>query len=117
MIFKVLDNNKIPVILSKSTWFKKLLDPIFGHPEVKSFLPKIKTALKNPDYIYQSSRDPRSKLFFLIITRGIFSSFYLVVVVKYVKEQEKIIGYVSTVMINRKLPKISKLIWERKVLV
>lgn len=116
MIFKVLDYKNIPVILSSNTWYKKLLDPIFGHPEIKSYRTKIKTTLTNPDYIFQSIHDPRSKLYFSKITKGIFTSYFLVVVVKYIKEQRKNIGYVSTVMINRKLPKISKLLWERKVL-
>lgn len=117
MIFKTTDYQNTLVILTKNTWNKKLLDPVFGHPEVKPFLPKIKLILKNPDCIYQSFRDHRSKLFFTKITRGIFASYYLVIVVKYIKEQNKNIGYVSTVMINRKLPKQSKKLWERKVLI
>lgn len=100
--FKILDYNQIPIILTKETWYKKLLDPIFGHPEIKPYLTQIKFVITNPDYVYQSIRDPRSKLFFAKIKRGNFASYFLVIVVKYVKEQEKVTGYVSTVMINRK---------------
>ena len=116
MIFKVLDYNQIPVILSKDTWYKKLLDPIFGHPEIKTYLVQIKFAIRNPDYVYASIFDYRSKLFIRKITNGKFASYFLVVVIKYVKEQNKTIGYVSTVMINRKLPKANQPLWERKVL-
>lgn len=116
MIFKILDYSNNPVILSRNTWYKKLLDPIFGHPEVKPFLNQIKDTIKNPDFVYQSVRDSRSKLFFTRIVDGIFYSYFLCVVVKYVKGQDKSVGYVSTVMINRKLPKTGKLLWERKIL-
>lgn len=116
MVFKVIDYKGLSVTLSNDTWSKKLIDPIFGHPEVKPFLSQIKTAIKEPDFVYQSVRDPRSKLFFFKIKRGSFASYFLVVVVKYIKENSKTVGYVSTAMINRGLPKTSELIWERKVL-
>lgn len=115
MVFRVKDYNGVYVTLSEETWFKKLQDPIFGHPEVKPFLSQIKSAIKYPAFVYQSIRDPRSKLLFTEITKGIFASYFLLVVVKYVKERGKIVGYVSTVMINRKLAVKSQLIWERKV--
>src|SRR3989344_5001103 len=105
MMFRVADKDKNPVILTKTTWQKKLLHPVFGHPEVKSFRNQMKQTIQDPDYIHQSIRDSRSKLFFSKIERGIFTSYYLCVVVKYVLEDQKTIGYISTVMINRKLPK------------
>ncbi len=61
-------------------------------------------------------RHPSSKLLFTKIRKGTFASYFLAVVVKYLKDQDMITGYVSTVMINRRLPKSSKLLWERKVL-
>lgn len=115
MILQVHDYSQTLVILSKTTWHNKLLDPIFGHPEVQPMLVQIKKTITKPDFVFQSIRDPRSKLFITKITHGEFISYFLVVVVKYVKEQNKNIGYVSTVMINRKLPKTNKLIWEKKV--
>lgn len=116
MLFKVGDYENVPVILTKDTWYIKLLDPVFGHPEVKPYLKEIKNTIKYPNFVFQSIRDPRSKLLFLEITDEIYPSHFLVVVVKYVKKNDKITGYVSTVMINRKLPRESKLLWERKVL-
>src|SRR3989344_6973803 len=112
MIFKVNDYQNIPVILSKNTWYKKLLDPIFGHPEIKPYLSQIKETVNQPDFVYQSIRDPRSKLFTTKISSGKFSSYFLVVVIKYVKDDEKTLGYISTIMINRKLPKFSIKLWE-----
>lgn len=117
MIFKVKDYQNIPVILSKNTWYKKLLDPVFGHPEIKPFLLEIKETISNPQYVFQSIRDPRSKLLIAIIQSGNFSSYFLVVVIKYIKDDELTIGYISTVMINRKLPKYSIKLWERKTLI
>lgn len=117
MIFNIRNYENIPVILSSETWYKKLFDPTFGHPEVKPFLSQIKNTISYPDYVYQSLRDKKSKLLFTKIFKGIFISYFLCVVVKYIKEQNIIKGYVSTVMINRKLPKTSKLIWTKKVLI
>lgn len=117
MLFKVLDYNNNPVILSKDTWHKKLLHPIFGHPEVKQFRIQIKNTIQNPDFIYQSIRDTRSKLFITKINKGIYASYFLTVVIKYVKDKEYVVGYVATAMINRKLPTTSKLLWERKALI
>lgn len=116
MLFKVSDYQNTPVIFSKDTWQHKLLDPIFGHPEIKPFLSQIKSTIRNPENVYQSIRDTRSKLLCTKIQSGLYTSYFLVVVIKYIKEQGKIIGYVSTAMINRKLPKSSKLIWAKKVL-
>lgn len=113
MLFRVGDYSGISVILSKRTWGEKLLDPVYGHPEVKPLLPFIKTTIQSPEQVFQSIRDPRSKLICRKITSGSYASYFLVVVVKYVKEDASVIGYVSTVMINRKLPRTSKLIWQK----
>ena len=113
MLFKVLDYSKTQVILTKTTWKDKLLDPIIGHPEVKRFLPKIQSAIKSPDYVYMSKRDPRSKLFFAKIKKGEFKDHYLNIVIKYIREDNKKVGYILTVMINRELPKKSKPIWQK----
>ncbi|MBI2612039.1 hypothetical protein HYW54_04850 [Candidatus Gottesmanbacteria bacterium] len=114
MIFRILDYSQTLVILSDATWYKKLMNPVFGHPEVKPLLSQIKLAISDPEYVYTSLYDTRSKLLARKIVRGEFASYFLVVVVKYVKEMHETVGYVSTVMIQRKLPKTSKLIWERK---
>ena len=82
MVFKINDYQNIPVILSKETWYKKLLDPIFGHPEVKPYLTEIKRTVNEPQYVFQSIRDPRSKLFVSRIKSGKFLFFFLVVLKK-----------------------------------
>lgn len=115
MIFRVLDYQHIPVILTDRTWSAKILHPLFGHPEVKSFLADMQRIIKEPDAVYQSIRDTRSKLFFHKIQSGEFASYFLVIVIKYVREQETVIGYVSTIMVNKRLPKASQLIWQRKI--
>lgn len=116
MLFTVKDFQDVSVVLSEDTWFKKLLNPIFGHPEVESYLSQLKKIIRKPDFVYQSRRDPRSKLFYKAnISKGKFLDCWLVVVVKYLQEQSGMHGYVSTVMFNRLLPKKGKLIWQRKV--
>ena len=117
MLFKVHDYDGIQVLLSKNTWNNKLLNPIFGHPEVKPFLSKIRKTVKEPDYVFQSIRNSSSKLLFSRISYGLFTSYYLCVVIKYIIVKDQTVGYISTVMINRKLPKTSKLLWERKALI
>lgn len=101
-------------MLSDDTWFHKLLDPVFGHPETKPYKTAMKAAIRNPEYVYASVRDSRSKLFFAKLDKGAFSGYFLVVVVKYVKEQTGMVGYVSTAMINRLLPKHNTLLWQHK---
>lgn len=115
MLFTVKDYQNRVVSLSKDSWFKKLLHPIFGHPETEPYFSKIKTVIAKPDIVYQSKRDIRSELFYKAkVGKGKFIDCYLVVVVKYVMEEEKIRGYVSTVMFNRMLPKAGETIWQKK---
>lgn len=116
MLFTVKDYQGNLVSLSEKVWFKKLLDPMFGHPEVKSYLPEIKLTVRGPDFVYWSRRDPRSKLFYKAkVAKDKFLDCYLVVVVKYVQEADGLQGYISTVMFNRSLPKKGKLIWQKEV--
>ena len=114
MIFNTRDYTQTPVVLTENTWFRKILDPVFGHPEVKSFRRQLKSVVQNPNYVYQSVSDQRSKLFFKTITTGEFKNYYLCIVVKYIKEQTEPIGYTSTIMINRDLPKKGTKLWESK---
>jgi len=112
-LISCIDRFGTQVHLSRETWFEKLLDPVFGHPEVKPYLKSVESALISPDFVFQS-RDPRSKLFFKLgIGRGLFTRCYFVVVVKYVIHKSKRTGFVSTIMFNRSLPKQSVLIWQK----
>lgn len=115
MLFRTVDHHRIPIVLTRSTWFEKILHPLFGHPEVKPYEEEIKHTIAHPDNVYQSIRDPRSTLHFYKMPTGEFASYFLVVVIKYIQEQETTVGYVSTVMINKRLPKASQLLWQRKI--
>ena len=113
-MFTILDRNDIPVTLTRTTWFQKLLDPAKGHPEVKSYLSGIKETIQYPDFIYQSVRDPRSKLLYRAgLTSGKFARCYILAVVKYVQEPLGLHGYVSTVMLTDHLKKTGGLLWIR----
>lgn len=114
VMFTTLDKDGIPVSLTKEVWFNKLLDPVKGHPEVKNYLSGIKLAIEDPDFIYQSMRDERSKLFYKTgLTTNKYENCYILVVIKYVKEPSGIHGYVSTVMLTNRLKKGGKLLWEK----
>ncbi len=108
MIFSVKDYRDIIVNLSETTWYDKILDLIFGHPEVRAYSKEIRSAISQPDFVFKSVRDQRSKLFFRKLTRNFFSDYYLLVVVKYVKEIGRTVGYISTVFITDKLPNKGK---------
>ena len=113
-MFTVLDRDGISVTLTRTTWFEKLLDPSKGHPEVAPYLPQIQQTIQDPDFIYQSVRDPRSKLFYRSgLTSGKFSRCYILAVVKYVQEPERLHGYVSTVMLTDHIKKAGGLLWQR----
>ena len=116
MLFKIPDYSGTYVILSKDTWNNKLLDPIFGHPEIRPYRKQIKQTITDPEFVYQSIWDTRCKLLLRRIGTGEFARHFLSVVVKYVTtENKEKIGYVSTIMINRKLPASSMLLWQKKV--
>lgn len=113
-MFTILDKDGNPVSLTKEVWFNKLLDPIKGHPEVKNYLSEIKLTIQDPDFIYQSIRDERSKLFYKSgSTIDKYKNCYILVVIKYVKEPSGIHGYVSTVMLTNRLKKGEKLLWKK----
>lgn len=113
-MFNILDKDGIPVTLTSETWYEKLLDETIGHPEVKNYLEQIKFTIQYPDFIYQSSRDERSKLLYKKgLTTGKYKDCYLLVVVKYVQESSGLHGYVSTVMLTNHIKKRGGLLWKR----
>lgn len=113
-MFTVPDKDGIPVSFTKEVWFDKLLDPKRGHPEVKSYLSEIKSAISAPDFVFQSSRDKRTKLLYKGgLTSGKFKDCYIMVVVKYIEEHEHSHGYVSTVMLTTHIKKGGGLLWKR----
>ena len=112
-IFETTDYHNQIVRLDQKVWKEKLMDPVFGHPEIKPYRSFIKHVIQYPDYVYQSSRANNSKLLYRRIPKSDFTGYFLLVVVKYVAGAEKLVGYVSTVLITRKLPTEGKLLWEK----
>lgn len=113
-MFTTPDKDGIPVSLTKEVWLNKLLDPKRGHPEVRHYLSEIKSTISSPDFIFQSSRDKRSKLLYKGgLTTGKFKGCYILVVVKYIEERGRYHGYVSTVMLTNHVKKAGGLLWKR----
>ncbi len=113
-MFTIPDKDGIPVSLTKEVWFNKLLDSRRGHPEVKDYLSGIRSTINDPDFIFQSSRDERSKLLYKgSLTSSRFKDCYILVVVKYTKEHDLLHGYVSTVMLTNHIKKGGGLLWRR----
>ena len=64
-----------------------------------------------PDLVFESTKHKRSKIFYKFNTgRGIFKNKHLVVVVKYVQEQ-KMVGYISTMYLSRSAYAKGKMLW------
>lgn len=113
-MFTVTDKDGYEVSLTKETWLNKLLHPSRGHPEIKDYLHGIQLTLQDPDFISQSVRDERSKLFYKAgVTSGKYRHCYILVVVKYVREPTGVRGYVSTAMLTDHIKKRGGLLWEK----
>ena len=84
--FVTTDYEGTTVVLSTSTWRAKAGDGELGaHPEVSDYVNDVRRAIESPDLVFQSHRDPRSRILVRIGTgRGSFAGKHLVVVVKYV---------------------------------
>ena len=111
-IFQVKDYSSIKVNLGRLTWETKAGNGNIGsHPEIKDYLDDIKKIIQLPDLVFESTKDNRSKIFYKLNTgRGIFKNKHLVVVVKYVQEQN-IVGYISTMYLSRSVYTKGKLLW------
>jgi len=82
------------------------------HPEVRDYLDAVRATIEQPDLVFQSTRDPRSRLFYrLSVGRGRFAGKHLVVVVKYVTEPAGIRGYVSTLYLSRTIYARGRQLW------
>ena len=114
-IFETTDYSNTPVVLSEETWQTKAGNHVPGsHPEIQPYLNDIKTTVENPDLVLQSTRDERAKMFYqLNAGRDMFIGKHLVVVVKYVHEQEGVRGYVSTMYLSRTIYSKGELLWKK----
>ncbi|MGC8780718.1 MAG: hypothetical protein ACP5UQ_07630 [Anaerolineae bacterium] len=114
-VFETLDYSNTPVALSRATWQAKAGDGGPGeHPEIQDYLDAVRITIEQPDLVFQSTRDPRSRLFYrLSIGRGRFTGKHLVVVVKYVIESAGIRGYVSTLYLSRTVYARGRQLWPK----
>ncbi len=83
-VFETIDYSNTPVILSRVTWQAKAGNAGPGeHPEVRDYLEDARVTIEEPDFVFQSTREKRSCLFYrLSLGRGRFVGKHLVVVGK-----------------------------------
>ena len=87
---------------------------LLGHPEVREYPNEIRLSVQSPEAVYPSVRDPRTRLFYRSgLTAGKYAGYWIVVVVKYVREPEGLRGYVSTAFISRDLKKRGDKLWPK----
>ncbi len=115
LIFEIDDYEGTPVVLSQATWHSKAGNDESGdHPEIRGYLEEIADAIRNPDLVFQSTRDERSRIFYrLNVGRGEFAGKNVVVIVKYVSEQQGVRGYVSTIYLSRSVYSRGARLWPR----
>ncbi|MBI5243478.1 MAG: hypothetical protein HY922_07285 [Elusimicrobia bacterium] len=113
-LWKAEDYEGVPVALEASVWRGKILHPILWHPEVQEYPNEIRLSVQSPEAVFPSVRDPRTKLFYRSgLTAGRYAGYWIVVVVKYVREPEGLRGYVSTAFISRNLKKRGDKLWPK----
>ena len=103
LVFSTIDYSNTPVVLSWATWRAKAGNAVPGeHPEIRDYLEDARLTIERPDFVFQSTRDVRCRLFYrLSVGRASFVGKHLVVVVKYVVERAGERGYVSTLYLSR----------------
>lgn len=115
-VFETPDYEGSPVVLSRATWHTKAGNDEPGtHREIRGYLKEMQTAVRSPDLVFQSTRDERSRIFYLLgAGRGDFAGKHLVMVVKYVEETPvRRRGYVSTMYLSRTVYSRGVLLWSR----
>lgn len=97
------------VFLARTTWETKIVE----HPEIQDYLVDVETTIQSPDLVFSSTRDERSRIFYrLYVGRDKWQDKHLVVVVKYVREETEMRGYVSTVYLSRAVYSRGELLWK-----
>lgn len=101
------------MVLSLATWRAKAGNAEPGeHPEIRDYLEEVRLTIERPDFVLQSTRDQRSRLFYrLSVGRGRFAGKHLVVVVTYVLEPTGTRGYVSTLYLSRTVYARGEQLW------
>ena len=115
LVFETVDYSNTPVVLSAATWRAKAGNTEPGeHPEVRDYLEDVRLTIEKPDFVFQSTRDKRSRLFYrLSVGLGRFAGKHLVVVVKYVAEPTGERGYVRTMYLSRTVYARGEQLWPR----
>jgi hypothetical protein len=113
LVFETVDYSNTSVVLSWATWRAKAGNAGPGeHPEIRAYLDDVRLTIEQPDFVFQSTRDARCRLFYrLSVGRGPFVGKHLVVVVKYVVEQTGERGYVSTLYLSRTVYARGEQLW------
>lgn len=114
-VFETIDYGGTSVVLTRATWQAKAGNDEPGeHPEISDYLEETRITIERPDLVFQSTRDPRSRLFYrLSVGRGRFAGKHLVVVVKYLTEPTGERGYVSTMYLSRTVYARGEQVWPR----
>ncbi len=108
-LFETTDYENTIVYLARSTWETK----IFEHPEISDYLLDVGTTIQSPDLVFQSTRDERSRIFYhLYVGREKLKDKHLVVVVKYIQEEETKRGFISTMYLSRAVYSRGELLWK-----
>ncbi|NCO36978.1 MAG: hypothetical protein GW893_24360 [Armatimonadetes bacterium] len=89
-VFQTTDHEGTPVILSRATWETKAGNGGIGdhpEPEIRDYLREVRGVVERPDLVFQSTRDPRSRVLYKLgAGRGEFAGKHLTVIVKYTRE-------------------------------
>ena len=108
-LIETSDYEGMTVFLGRETWQTKIVE----HPEIQDYLVDVETTIQSPDLVFSSTRDERSRIFYrLYVGRDKWQDKHLVVVVKYVREETELRGYVSTVYMSRAEYSRGELLWK-----
>lgn len=108
-LIETSDYEGMTVFLGRETWQTKIVE----HPEIQDYLVDVETTIQSPDLVFSSTRDERSRIFYrLYVGRDKWQDKHLVVVVKYVREETEMRGYVSTVYLSRAVYSRGELLWK-----
>ncbi len=109
--FKTRDHTGTTVVLTRQVWEDKILSPApTGHPEIAPYLDDVRLAISQPDIVFLSTRRQDTQLFYRLgAGKGRYQGLHIVVVVKYVAEEER--GFVSTAYLTRKLYSRGRILW------
>lgn len=98
ILWKAIDPFKREIILLRSTWEEHVLNPEFGHPELRGYELYAKEAIEAPNLIVQSAKVPTSDIYIKLGAIPVYLHLYLRIPVNFADDKY---GKVSTVMLTR----------------